>query len=277
MPAPIMRFPGGKAKVLTLSYDDGVFDDYRLIEIMSKNGLKGTFNINAGLIGKEPATRSRLNHDQIRELYVPSGNEVAIHGYTHPRLNEMSQDQITYQIVMDRQGLEQLTGQIARGMAYPYGTTNDTVVKCLEACGVAYARTTVETGNFSIPAERMDWLRLSTTCHHNDPRLFELADQFCNTAPRAIDSAIMFYLWGHSYEFTNDNTWHIIERFAQQLGNRDDIWYATNIQIYDYIAAYKQLRWSADGKIVHNPTATTLYFNCNTTLVELSPGQTLSF
>ena len=44
----IMRFPDGKAKALTLSYDDGVEQDEHLLEIVLKHGLKGTFNINSG-------------------------------------------------------------------------------------------------------------------------------------------------------------------------------------------------------------------------------------
>ena len=35
-----MRFPGGVQRALTLSYDDGVEQDARLIEIMKKYGLK---------------------------------------------------------------------------------------------------------------------------------------------------------------------------------------------------------------------------------------------
>ena len=37
----IMRFPEGKPKALTLSYDDGVEQDEHLIEIVEKKGLKG--------------------------------------------------------------------------------------------------------------------------------------------------------------------------------------------------------------------------------------------
>lgn len=48
-----MRFPGGKKKALTLSYDDGVEQDIRLIDIMKKNGLKGTFNLNSGCYAPE--------------------------------------------------------------------------------------------------------------------------------------------------------------------------------------------------------------------------------
>lgn len=58
----------------------------------------------------------------------------------------------------------------------------------------------------------------------------------------------MFYLRGHGYEFDNDNNWEVIERFAQYAGGRDGIWYATNIEIYDYVKAYKSLQTSYDKK-----------------------------
>ncbi len=279
MANPTMRFPGGKAKALTLSYDDGIFEDYRLIEIMTKHGLKGTFNVNAGLFGRSPAKahRERLTLEQVQALYRPSGNELALHGYTHPHLEEMSYDRIAYEIVMDRAGLEAATGEIVRGMAYPNGTVNDTVVDCLRACGIAYSRTVVSTGGFSIPAETRDWLRLPATCHHNDGRLMDLADRFLALPRRVMDPCVMFYLWGHSYEFTINDNWEVIERFAEKMGGHDDIWYATNIEIRDYVEAYRQLRWSVDGKIVYNPTATTLWFCNGATPVELKAGETAVF
>lgn len=281
MANPTMRFPGGKAKVLTLSYDDGIFEDFRLIDIMTRQGLKGTFNINAGLMNsvKKPADshRERLTAEQVRSLYRPSGNEVALHGYTHPHLELLSRERIAYEVLMDRTELEELTGEIVRGMAYPFGTTNDAVVDCLEACGVAYARTVVSTGAFRLPAEKRDWLRLPATCHHNDGRLVALCDSFSANTPRPFDPALMFYLWGHAYEFAINDNWNVIEDFSARMGGHEDIWYATNIEIYDYIDAYGQLRWSADGKIVHNPTATTLYFNLGSTPVVLGAGETRAF
>ena len=42
MSGMFMRFPKGRAKALTLSYDDGTEQDIRLIRIMNQNGLKGT-------------------------------------------------------------------------------------------------------------------------------------------------------------------------------------------------------------------------------------------
>ena len=55
-----MRLKDGKQKVLTLSYDDGIVQDIRLIEIMNKYGLKGTFNINTGLYLPEDSVREKF-------------------------------------------------------------------------------------------------------------------------------------------------------------------------------------------------------------------------
>ena len=46
-----MRFPGGRDKALTFSYDDGVKGDIHLLELFKKYGVKGTFNLNSGLMG----------------------------------------------------------------------------------------------------------------------------------------------------------------------------------------------------------------------------------
>lgn len=48
-----LRFPEFKDKTLTLSYDDGAIYDRKLIEIMNKYGLKGTFNLNSGFLPRK--------------------------------------------------------------------------------------------------------------------------------------------------------------------------------------------------------------------------------
>ena len=261
MASIFMRFPGGCAKTLTLSYDDGVEQDARLIEIMKKNGLKGTFNLNSGAYAPEGYTwpegkvHRRMSRNAAISLYKGSGMEVAVHGLTHPFLEQLPPNLCTYEVLQDRINLEQDYECIVRGMAYPYGTYNDDVVASLRQCGIVYARTTESTEKFRIPAE---WLKLPATCHHNNPALMELARKFVEAPGR--QAPMMFYLWGHSYEFESDNNWNVIEDFAEYIGNRDDIWYATNIEIYDYIHAFQQLVFSMDGERAYNPTNTTLYF-----------------
>lgn len=130
------------------------------------------------------------------------------------------------------------------------------------------SRTTLASREFAIPE---DWLRLSPTCHHNDPQLMELARSFLeddkNNAPA------MFYLWGHSYEFDNDQNWDVIEELAAYIGNREEVWYATNIEIYDYVHAFRQLIFSMNEKKVYNSTNLDVYFQIDKKLYCVKPGE----
>lgn len=270
-----MRFPGGVQRALTLSYDDGVEQDVRLMEIMKKHGLKGTFNLNSGAYAPEgtvyPAGQihRRMTEKQVTELYKDSGMEVAVHGLTHPFLQELPPVLCVQEILKDRENLERQFGCIVRGMAYPYGTYNDTVVQILRDNGIAYSRNVHSTHNFDIP---QDWLRMPATCHHDDPQLMELAKRF--TAPFWTPLPQLFYLWGHSYEFEEHNNWNRIEEFAAFMGGRDDIWYATNIEVYDYTESWRRLVFSADGTRAYNPTSHELFYENNGRAGSIKPGQT---
>ena len=68
-----LRWPGFKRKAITLSYDDAVIFDKRLIEIMDKYGLKGTFNINSGVFSTGEGTR-RLTKQAAYSLYANSND-----------------------------------------------------------------------------------------------------------------------------------------------------------------------------------------------------------
>ena len=276
MASIFMRFPEGKSKALTLSYDDGVRQDRRLLEIMRKYGLKGTFNINSEGFAPEGCTAgNRMSRSEALEFYSNCGMEIAVHAAHHPYLEQLPENLCTWEILNDRRNLEADFGGFIRGMAYPFGTTSDSVVASLKQCGMAYSRTTVSTESFAIPT---DWLRLPATCHHRNHRFMELAREFIQK--QDVRGPMLFYLWGHSYEFDYDqpnNNWGVIEEFAEYMGGRGDIWYATNIEIYDYIAAYNQLIFSMDYTRVYNPTCTTLYFKTSKGLYTVKPGETVHY
>ena len=256
-----MKLKDGKSKVLTLSYDDGVVQDIRLIGILDKYGVKGTFNINTGTYLAEDAVRERyygrMKLSEAKELYIGSGHEVAVHTLTHPFLERLKPDEVLTEVLEDRRNIEAQYGVVARGMAYPFGTYSEEVIELLAKCGIAYSRTTKSTMNFKFPE---NWLALHPTCHHREPTLMEMAKKFAETKSKYPSENWLFYVWGYSYEFDNNDNWNVIEEFAEYIGGRDDIWYATNIEIYDYVKAYENLQTSVDKKIVHNPTATDVWF-----------------
>lgn len=253
-----LRFPDFKRKAVTLSYDDGVMFDRRLMEIMDKHGLKGTFNINSGLFGKEPGGR-RLTKEEAYELYANSPHEVAVHGFRHLSLSEVEQSMAARDVIKDREELEDMFGCVIKGMAYAYGAVDDKVVEVLKTCGISYSRTTVSTESFDLPE---DWLHMPATCHHKNPRLMELAKAFVEAGDGRKfwrTTPMLFYLWGHSYEFNDNNNWEIIEEFAEYIGNREEIWYATNGEIYEYVQAFNRLQFSVSGDFVRNPSALDVY------------------
>ena len=92
---------------------------------------------------------------------------------------------------------------------------------------------------------------------------------------RASRMPRLFYMWGHSYEFDSDNKWERLDKICKLLSGKEDVWYATNIEIYDYVKAYESLVYSADGNVIYNPTLYTLWFDTDGELGSIKPGETL--
>ena len=82
-------------------------------------------------------------------------------------------------------------------------------------------------------------------------------------------------MWGHSYEFERTQGWKLLEDICEKLSGKKDIWYATNIEIYEYVNAYNSLVFSADSSIIYNPTVTEIWFDIDGELYKISPGETL--
>lgn len=268
-----LRFPDFKKKALTLSYDDCTEHDKRLVEIMDKFGVKGTFNINSGNFGDGWT----MPKEDALALFANSAHEVAVHGVKHYSLTEMEAPIVAKEILTDRDELEKTFGRIVRGMAYANGAFNDEVVNVLKVCGIHYARTTIATGRFDIPT---DWLRMPTTCHHNAKNLMELAEAFVKDDNATyywnkLNAAKLFYLWGHSYEFDNNQNWDVIEKFCEFVGGREDIWYATNGEIYDYVQAYNRLEFSVSQEYVHNPSGINVYIDYFGKKIVVPAGETV--
>ena len=224
-----LRFPGGKSRALTLSYDDGVRQDLRMVQILQKHGIKCTFNINSGLFAPEELDNPRrMKRSEILQAYPQDMFEVACHGYTHPWLEKLDAANATAEVLEDRRALEAMFHRPIQGMAYPYGTYSDQVVEILRNCGIRYCRTVISTEKFDMPS---DWLRLPATCHHRNPKLMELANQFLSDSP--YPTPRLFYLWGHTYEFDQpDQSWEIIETFAEKMAGHEDIFYGTNREVF---------------------------------------------
>lgn len=271
-----MRFPEGKSKAFTTSYDDGVKADLRLLKIMEKYNLKGTFNLNSRLFDCEN-WHGRMNEEETFNAFYKSGQEVALHGARHIFLNKVPLCEAVREVVDNREYLEEKFGCIVRGMAYAYNGFNEDIKRTLKDIGVVYARTTKATHNFSIPEDFLEW---NPTCAHSDKALMELLEKFINSSPESEfknREPWLFYLWGHSYEYDDNDNWDIIESVGKSLCGRADIWFAANIEIYEYVQAYKSLVYSIDGERVKNLSALPVWVEIRGKTYKIEPAQTVKF
>ena len=217
-------------KALTFSYDDGVEQDRRLVDIFNSYGMKATFNLNTGIQSNKSCFEingvhiQRMEQEGLSQLY--KGHEIAVHGLRHIAPDSLRQEEYRQEFIADAENIERLYGKYPVGMAYAYGVFNDEVTKYLSNAGFKYGRTVGTTHSFDMPEKP---LKLESTCHHDDEMLFRLAEKFLEAEP-AEDEQLLFYIWGHSYEFDVNNNWERIEKLCQMLGGRDDIFYGTNSQ-----------------------------------------------
>lgn len=262
-----MRFlyPQGKAKALTFSYDDGQEYDRKLVGIFNENGLKGTFHLNSGTLDGNTGEEDFVTSKEVKELYA--GHEVSCHGVRHIHMPSFSRQQQLVELYEDRKALEALTGKLVQGMSYAFGGYTPEIEEVAKAVGLKYARTVNSTQGFFPPDNFLEW---HPTCHHNQ-NLIELGKQFLDV-PNYIELPLM-YVWGHSFEFGRSKDWTVMEEFAKMMRDKDDIWYATNLEICDYLTAIRHLEFSIDETRVYNPTAQTIWLKKDDEqIVELKPG-----
>lgn len=279
-----LRFPGGKAKAVTWSYDDGCREDIRFAQTMDRYGMKCTFNINSGMMGGTEGV-GRLTAGEIKEHLIDAGHEIAVHGLMHRAPGAVRAIDGIRDVLDCRLGLEKTFGMIIRGMAYPdsgirnmqNGASYENIRRYLQDLDITYARSLGGDNDlFRLPD---DWYAWMPTAHHSNPQLPEWADKFTAMDIGSMYSASrfprLFYVWGHSYEFERNGNWELLDLLCEKLAGRDDIWYATNGEIREYVRAYDSLVFSADGTKIYNPTLLTVWFDLDGKLYEIRSGETL--
>ena len=110
-------YPGGKRKAVNFSYDDGVTQDVRFVELLNRYGIPCTFNLNSGFFGQ----KHRINHggfdvchdeieaSEVKELY--RNHEIAVHTVSHPNLKRTADDsEVIRQVLEDYNALTEISG-----------------------------------------------------------------------------------------------------------------------------------------------------------------------
>jgi peptidoglycan-N-acetylglucosamine deacetylase len=237
-------WPGGKWKALVMSYDDGPEDDSRMVELFNANGIVGTFNLASDFLNRADFLAS----SQVKDLFV--GHEVANHSVHHPYLAQLDTVTIKNELKNCRDVLSGLVEYDIHGLAYPFGgigTYDYRVIDIAQNLGIRYARTTNDSYSLEIPSNLPDGLmQWSPTVNDWDAPNFSNELLSWNQERMAL-----LYMWGHSH-FLDEAGWTRLTTFCETVGGNNDIWYAQNIEVADYLRAINNLIYKEDG--VRNPS-----------------------
>lgn len=266
-------YPGGKTKAFSLSYDDGVEQDARLVELLNRYGLKGTFNLNSQLmlegfswVHESGMVVRRLPWEQARELY--QGHEIASHSLTHPYLHTLPESEVMRQLGEDKRQLEVLFSRPVAGFALPFTDYNDTIARCALRCGFEYVRISEEGGNYN-PVQPKFYRRAGM--FHLNPNLGHFVEGFFRTNQELALCQIV----GHSYDLDVADLWEDMEALFCAVSRNPEVACLTNIELVHYLEAMERAVVTACE--ICNPTDTQLWFRLGERVLTVRPGERICY
>ena len=268
----VKLYPDGKSKAFNISYDDGVIQDIRFVQLLNRYGLKGTFNLNYGLMRQNftwqhecGMTVRRIPEDQVAAVY--EGHEIASHSYSHPYFDNASETEVLKELGSDKFFLERLFGREVAGYATPFYYYSDLMADCVRHCGFEYARISEESNDYSIPT---DFYRWRGSKFHWDNDLVDFVSDFLETDQELA----ICQLVGHSYDLDVMDLWDTMEDICRRVSENQDVWATTHIELVRYLRNMSNAIIT-DREII-NESAAKLWFQIDGTTVCLRPGEKIS-
>lgn len=262
-------YPGGKRKAFNITYDDGVEQDIRFVELLNRHGLKGTFNLNSGLM-KSGFTWThecgmevrRLPESVVVDLY--RGHEIASHTLMHPYMHELSREEILHQMIGDKQNLESLFGREVAGFAVPFTYYSDLIAECAREAGFEYARISEEGKTFSPPRDRYWW---RAGVFHWSEWMMDFVDEFLYSD----EELAICQIAGHSYDLDVFGMWDTMEQICRKISASGEVWAATHLEIVRYLDAMDRAGITRNG--IENHSNLDLWFEIDGKITIIPPAK----
>lgn len=262
-------YPNGKPKAFNVTYDDGVLQDIRFAELLNKYNLKGTFNLNSGLMENEfewmhesGCIVKRLSKDKALSLY--EGHEIACHTLTHPYMDSLSKSEILHELQADKANLEKLFDREIKGFAVPFDYYSELIEKCAKISGFSYVRISEESHSFTPQADYFKW---KGTVFHTDSEIENLMQQFLESN----EELALFQIVGHSYDLDIENLWETIDDIFRVISSQTDILPITTIEIINYLKAMNKAEIT--DKFIMNNSNISLWFSIEGMACEVNPNE----
>lgn len=260
-------YPFGRKKAFNVTYDDGVLQDVRFVQLLNRYGLKGTFNLNSALMAQGFAWThesglavKRLSPEEAASLY--DGHEVASHTLTHPYMHDLSREAVLQELAQDKANLERLFGREIKGFAVPFDYYSDLIEACVKACGFVYGRISEESHAFT---PQTDVYRWRATVFHLCEDLEDVVSRFLATE----EELAVLQIVGHSYDLDVEDKWAQMERIFAVVSGRSDVLPMTTIHLVEYLGAMGSAEIT--DSLIRNNSPLPLWFDVDGAVHEVAP------
>ena len=218
---------------ITTSWDDGHPSDFRVAELLTKHGLRGTFYVPV------TAETETMSEAQVREL--GSAFEIGAHTIHHVVLTQVPRERAWQEIAGSKSWLEDTVGRACRMFCAPTGAFSQVHLEMIGRAGFEGLRT-VELGSLDPPRGRAGLVVMPTTvqayphgletfarnaikrmalgnlwrfvAHGRTTDWPELARRLLH---RALDGGGVFHLWGHSWELSEADQWKRLDEVLRTM------------------------------------------------------------
>jgi peptidoglycan/xylan/chitin deacetylase (PgdA/CDA1 family) len=136
----------GRTAIIT--FDDGYVDNLAACEELQKRGMRASWFIVSGSIGRAPgwAEDGRpagrlLNAGELREMQA-AGMEIGSHTVNHARLTGVDDARLMQELADSKATLEDVLGNTVGSFAYPYGAWDARCAMAVKQAGYTAACTT---------------------------------------------------------------------------------------------------------------------------------------
>ena len=204
-------------KYFILSIDDGTIYDKKVIPILNRHKIKGTFNLNTGLEDfvwyKDGRPVERLHIEENKDLY--EGHEVASHSLTHPHLTGCCNDHIGYEVGVDMENLSRIFKRPIKSFAFPFEDFDERCINRIKNIGgLSAIRVSEIDRSFHFPIDPFH-IKISSL---NIKEALELFPSFLKDK-----EAELFVFVSHAYDFEFDETYDDLERLCEMVEKEKEV------------------------------------------------------
>jgi glycosyltransferase involved in cell wall biosynthesis len=231
----LSAYPPGDGLIVTTSWDDGTISDLTLSTLLEEFSINGTFYVS----NRQHYLERSLTLDEIRVL--GKKHEIGAHTINHPRLDRLSIEEATREIVESKKYLEKCLDRQVDMFCYPFGKYSEDLAMVVMKNGFLGARTCLPSLSTS-PIDPYNW-RITLHASNGSPRstlrirrmsrlsfasIMDWERRAIELFDQAVKTGGVYHLWGHSSELEKLQEWDKLRRVFEHIAHRPGVRYLTN-------------------------------------------------